>query len=137
MLLWGGRRPAARSKCTAVAPPHPTCTPTPTLLFTPCRMLLLWVVGFTARCKYYFAWAVAESSLIFSGLCFNGWKEVKVGGKAAWAMSTNLSCTAPGSRKSATPTPSRTPPHTHPTPPTPQRTFPHTTVWDVSILSVL
>lgn len=36
------------------------------------RFFLLWVVGFAARCKYYFAWAVAESSLIFSGLCYNG-----------------------------------------------------------------
>ncbi|KAL4442125.1 hypothetical protein ABPG77_011386 [Micractinium sp. CCAP 211/92] len=38
----------------------------------PHRLFLLWMVGLAARCKYYFAWAVAESSLIFSGLCYNG-----------------------------------------------------------------
>lgn len=38
----------------------------------PRRLLYLWLVGAVARCKYYFAWAVAESSLIFSGLCYNG-----------------------------------------------------------------
>lgn len=38
----------------------------------PHRLYLLWLVGLAARCKYYFAWAVAESSLIFSGLCYNG-----------------------------------------------------------------
>lgn len=36
------------------------------------RFFLLWLVGMVARCKYYFAWSVAESSLIFSGLCYNG-----------------------------------------------------------------
>lgn len=39
------------------------------------RMVMMWVVGFVSRCKYYFAWAVAESGLIFSGLCFEGYAE--------------------------------------------------------------
>lgn len=36
------------------------------------KLFLLWFVGLVARLKYYFAWAVAESALIFSGLCYNG-----------------------------------------------------------------
>jgi len=38
------------------------------------RVPLIIVVGFVCRLKYYFAWSVAESSLIFSGLCFDGYE---------------------------------------------------------------
>lgn len=54
------------------------------------RMVLLWVVGFSSRTKYYFAWAVAESSLIFSGLCFNGYTEDAQGGlRPRWTRFIN------------------------------------------------
>ena len=32
----------------------------------------MFAVAITYRLRYYFAWAVSESSLIFSGLCYNG-----------------------------------------------------------------
>lgn len=38
------------------------------------RVPLIIVIGFVCRLKYYFAWSVAESSLIFSGLCFDGYE---------------------------------------------------------------
>ena len=34
-------------------------------------VMVMWV-GFVYRTKYYFVWALAESGLILSGLCFNG-----------------------------------------------------------------
>ena len=33
---------------------------------------MLFIVGITYRLRYYFAWSVSESSLIFAGLCYNG-----------------------------------------------------------------
>lgn len=33
--------------------------------------MVMWV-GFIYRTKYYFVWGMAESGLIFSGLCYNG-----------------------------------------------------------------
>ena len=36
------------------------------------RIPVLFIVAITYRLRYYFAWAVSESSLIFSGLCYNG-----------------------------------------------------------------
>lgn len=41
----------------------------------------MWIVTVIYRFKYYFAWAVSESALIFSGFCFNGWDEK---GDARW-----------------------------------------------------
>lgn len=41
----------------------------------------MWIVAVVYRFKYYFAWAVSESALIFSGFCFNGWDEK---GEARW-----------------------------------------------------
>jgi lysophospholipid acyltransferase len=35
---------------------------------------VIWLVAVVYRFKYYFAWAVSESALIFSGFCFNGWE---------------------------------------------------------------
>ena len=40
-----------------------------------CRLWYICAVAFTYRLRYYFAWAVSESALIFSGLCFNGYDE--------------------------------------------------------------
>ena len=31
--------------------------------------------GMMARCKFYFAWAISEASLIASGFCFHGFDE--------------------------------------------------------------
>lgn len=39
-------------------------------------------MALTYRLRYYFAWAVSESSLIFSGLCFNGYDNST--GRARW-----------------------------------------------------
>ncbi len=36
------------------------------------RIPLLFIVAITYRLRYYFAWAVSESSLIFSGLSYVG-----------------------------------------------------------------
>lgn len=36
------------------------------------RVAMLMWVGFIYRTKYYFAWGMAESGLVFSGLCYNG-----------------------------------------------------------------
>ena len=36
------------------------------------RIPLLFIVAITYRLRYYFAWAVSESSLIFAGLSYNG-----------------------------------------------------------------
>jgi len=36
------------------------------------RIPLLFIVAITYRLRYYFAWAVSESSLIFSGLSYEG-----------------------------------------------------------------
>ena len=33
---------------------------------------MLFIVAITYRLRYYFAWAVSESSLIFAGLSYNG-----------------------------------------------------------------
>ena len=33
------------------------------------------MVGVMARCKFYFAWAISEASLIASGFCFHGFDE--------------------------------------------------------------
>lgn len=41
----------------------------------PRRVLLLWACLVIYRFKYYFAWALAECGLIFSGLCFNGYDD--------------------------------------------------------------
>ena len=35
----------------------------------------MWLVSVIYRFRYYFAWAVSESALIFSGFCFNGWTD--------------------------------------------------------------
>lgn len=40
-----------------------------------CRLWYIYAVALTYRLRYYFAWAVSESALIFSGLCFNGYDE--------------------------------------------------------------
>jgi lysophospholipid acyltransferase len=57
------------------------------------RMKLLQKIGFiyavaiTYRLRYYFAWAVSESSLIFSGLSFNGYDDST--GRATWDRCVN------------------------------------------------
>lgn len=51
-----------------------------------CRMVLILVVPFVARLKYYFAWAVSEACLIFQGFNFNGFE---AGGKAKWDRYSN------------------------------------------------
>lgn len=43
--------------------------------YPPCRVGFIYAVALTFRMRYYFAWAVSESSLIFSGLCFNGYDD--------------------------------------------------------------
>jgi hypothetical protein len=40
-----------------------------------CRIAFIYAVSVTYRLRYYFAWAVSESSLIFSGLSFNGYDD--------------------------------------------------------------
>ena len=35
---------------------------------------MIWLVAVVYRFRYYFAWAVSEAALIFSGFCFNGWE---------------------------------------------------------------
>ena len=36
---------------------------------------MIWLVSVVYRFRYYFAWAVSEAAMIFSGFCFNGWVE--------------------------------------------------------------
>ncbi|KAK9864166.1 hypothetical protein WJX84_000212 [Apatococcus fuscideae] len=50
------------------------------------KMLLVIVVPFVARLKYYFAWAVSEAGLIFQGFNFNGYDKA---GKARWDRYSN------------------------------------------------
>ena len=40
-----------------------------------CRAVVMWLGSVIYRFRYYFAWAVSESALIFSGFCFNGWTD--------------------------------------------------------------
>ena len=40
-----------------------------------CRAVVIWLVSVVYRFRYYFAWAISEAALIFSGFCFNGWAE--------------------------------------------------------------
>lgn len=40
-----------------------------------CRVAFIYAVCITYRLRYYFAWAVSESSLIFSGLSFYGYDD--------------------------------------------------------------
>lgn len=47
----------------------------------------IYAVAITYRLRYYFAWAVSESSLIFSGLCFNGYDDNS--GRAKWDRCVN------------------------------------------------
>lgn len=47
----------------------------------------MFAVALTYRLRYYFAWAVSESSLIFSGLCFNGLDPVS--GRPQWDRCVN------------------------------------------------
>ncbi len=51
-----------------------------------CRAAVMWIVTVIYRFKYYFAWAVSESALIFGGFCFNGWDEK---GDARWDRYSN------------------------------------------------
>ncbi|KAK9819931.1 hypothetical protein WJX72_004021 [[Myrmecia] bisecta] len=50
------------------------------------RMGLIAFVGFVYRLRYYFAWAVAESGLIFQGFCFNGYDDK---GRPLWDRYVN------------------------------------------------
>ncbi|CAL5220084.1 g2035 [Coccomyxa viridis] len=50
------------------------------------RAAVMWIVTVIYRFKYYFAWAVSESALIFGGFCFNGWDEK---GDARWDRYSN------------------------------------------------
>mmetsp|Transcript_19134 Transcript_19134/g.57764 ORF Transcript_19134/g.57764 Transcript_19134/m.57764 type:complete len:484 (-) Transcript_19134:1770-3221(-) len=51
------------------------------------KLWYIYAVALTYRLRYYFAWAVSESALIFSGLCFNGYNEET--GKAKWDRCVN------------------------------------------------
>lgn len=46
----------------------------------------MWLVVVVYRFKYYFAWAVSEAGLIFSGFCFNGFDDK---GEARWDRYSN------------------------------------------------
>ncbi|EIE25092.1 membrane bound O-acyl transferase family protein [Coccomyxa subellipsoidea C-169] len=50
------------------------------------RMSVMWLVVVVYRFKYYFAWAVSEAGLIFSGFCFNGFSDK---GEARWDRYAN------------------------------------------------
>lgn len=50
------------------------------------RAAIMWLVAVIYRFKYYFAWAISESALIFSGFCFNGFDEK---GEARWDRYAN------------------------------------------------
>ena len=54
---------------------------------------MIWLVSVVYRFRYYFAWAVSESAMIFSGFCFNGWAEGGRSGdapeKARWDRYVN------------------------------------------------
>lgn len=39
------------------------------------RLGYQYMIGFTARWKYYFIWSISEASLIVSGLGFTGWTD--------------------------------------------------------------
>ena len=49
-------------------------------------MAVMWLVVVVYRFKYYFAWAVSEAALIFSGFCFNGYDDK---GEARWDRYAN------------------------------------------------
>lgn len=51
------------------------------------KLGIIYGVAVTYRLRYYFAWAISESSLIFSGLCFNGYDDKT--GKARWDRCVN------------------------------------------------
>ena len=55
-----------------------------------CRLLVMYMVGTVARFKYYFAWAISEAGLIFSGFCFNGYSAQ---GEARWDRYSNTHIT--------------------------------------------
>lgn len=53
-----------------------------------CRIAVIYAIGAIAHFKYYFAWSVSESAMIFSGFCFNGWDSR---GRARWDRYFNTS----------------------------------------------
>ncbi|KAI1144646.1 MBOAT family protein [Hypoxylon sp. FL0543] len=59
----------------------------PTLSFLR-RVLVMHMVGFTARCKYYGVWFMAEGSCILAGLGYNGVDPVT--GKVYWNRLQNI-----------------------------------------------
>ncbi|OTA97692.1 hypothetical protein M434DRAFT_391624 [Hypoxylon sp. CO27-5] len=52
------------------------------------RVLIMHMVGFTARCKYYGVWFMAEGSCILAGLGYNGVDPVT--GKVYWNRLQNI-----------------------------------------------
>ncbi|BDA41335.1 Lysophospholipid acyltransferase 2 [Coccomyxa sp. Obi] len=50
------------------------------------KMAVMWLTVVVYRFKYYFAWAVSEAALIFSGFCFNGYDDK---GEARWDRYAN------------------------------------------------
>lgn len=52
------------------------------------RVFILHMFNFTARCKYYGAWSLAEGSCILAGLGYNGVDPVT--GKVAWDRVQNI-----------------------------------------------
>lgn len=56
------------------------------ILLLLCRMAVMWLTVVVYRFKYYFAWAVSEAALIFSGFCFNGYDDK---GEARWDRYAN------------------------------------------------
>lgn len=61
------------------------CATASNLLFMG-RMAVMWLVAVVYRFKYYFAWAISEAALIFSGFCFNGCNEK---GEPRWDRYSN------------------------------------------------
>ena len=71
--------------------PNYAGTSVPTLTCPLCgnaayRVAVIYLVGFTYRFKYYFAWTVAEAALVLSGFCWNGWD---ASGKPRWDRYSN------------------------------------------------
>lgn len=52
------------------------------------RLVYMWAMGFTARCKYYFAWTWAHASCMTSGQSWTGYDPAT--GRADWSRASNI-----------------------------------------------
>ena len=105
--MWGTPRPSgvlpALQRCAVgvvCAAIHAVCTPmVPETAFLdatwlaahrslPSRLLYMWAMAFTARCKYYFAWTWAHAACITSGLSWGGY-DAKTG-RQDWNRASNI-----------------------------------------------